>query len=63
MSALKDLVGKKVVTPAGRREAVTYLQATYEMSERRACAVIGADRSSTRYRVEQAGRRCASRSG
>ena len=29
---------------------MTYLQATYEMSERRACAVIGADRSSTRYR-------------
>lgn len=39
-----------MVTPAGRREAVTYLQATYAMSERRACAVIGADRSSARYR-------------
>ena len=48
-AALKDLVGK-AVTPAGRREAVTYLQATYAMSERHAFAVIGADRSSARYR-------------
>ncbi len=47
-AALKDL-RKKVVTPAGRREAATYLQAAYEMSERRACAVIGVDRSSARY--------------
>lgn len=39
-----------MVTPAGRREAVTYLQATYAMSERHACAVIGTDRSSARYR-------------
>ena len=46
-AALKDLVGK-VVTPAGRCEAVTYLQATYTMSERHACAVIGADRSGAR---------------
>ena len=38
------------MTPAGRREAVTYLQATYAMSERHACAVIGTDRSSARYR-------------
>ena len=37
--------GKKVVTPAARREAAAYLQSTYEMSERRACRVIGADRS------------------
>jgi len=38
-----------VVTPAARREAVTILVKTYEMSERRACQVIGADRSSVRY--------------
>lgn len=38
------------MTPAARRKAVTYLQATYAMSERRACAVLGADRSSARYR-------------
>jgi putative transposase len=39
-----------VVTPAGRREAVAHLEEQYEMSERRACSVLGADRSSVRYR-------------
>jgi len=39
-----------VVTPAARREAVAYLEQGYEMSERRACPLIGADRSSVRYR-------------
>jgi putative transposase len=39
-----------VVTPAAHREAAAYLQSTYEMSERRAIRVIGADRSSMRYR-------------
>ncbi len=39
-----------MVAPAARREAVTHLQATLGMSERRACAVIGADRKSVRYR-------------
>jgi len=34
-AALKDLLGKKVVTPAARREATTYLRRTFEMSERR----------------------------
>src|SRR5215208_4944660 len=33
--------GKKVVTPAARREATTYLRQAFEMSERRACRVIG----------------------
>src|SRR5580658_11057136 len=41
--------GKKVVTPAARREATTYLRQTFEMSERRACRVIGTDRTSMRY--------------
>ena len=39
-----------MVTPAARREAAAYLRATYEMSERRAIRVIGADRSNVRYR-------------
>jgi putative transposase len=39
-----------VVTPAARREAVAHLQQGYEMSERRACSLLGADRSSVRYR-------------
>ncbi|WP_371130868.1 IS3 family transposase [Phenylobacterium sp.] len=49
--ALKDLPGKKVVTPAAHREAAAYLQSTYEMSERRACRVIGSDRASVRYQA------------
>ncbi len=39
-----------MVTPAARREAATHLQASLGMSERRACRVIGADRTSIRYR-------------
>lgn len=39
-----------MVTPAARREAVAYLQETYEVSERRACRATGMDRSSVRYR-------------
>lgn len=36
--------------PAARCEAVAILAETHEMSERRACFVIGADRTSDRYR-------------
>ena len=39
-----------MVTPAVRREAVAHLQVAYEVSERRACAALGADRTSVRYR-------------
>lgn len=39
-----------MVTPAARREAVAHLEQGYKMSERRACSVIGADRTSIRYR-------------
>lgn len=35
-----------MVTPAQRREAVAHLETTHGMSERRACRVIGVDRSS-----------------
>ena len=38
------------MTPAARREAVAILVERHEMSERRACAVVGADRTSIRYR-------------
>ncbi len=48
-AALKDLLGK-AVRPAARREAVAYLRQAFEMSERRACRVIGGDRTSVRYR-------------
>ena len=39
-----------MVTPAGRREAVAHLRQLPGMSERRACRVIEADRTSVRYR-------------
>lgn len=40
-----------MVTPAARREAAAYLRQAYEMSERRACRVLGADRTSVRYQA------------
>nr|WP_156444653.1 IS3 family transposase [Sphingomonas sp. CCH20-B6] len=49
-AGLKDLLSKKLVAPAAKRQAVAHLQATLGMSERRACAVVGADRTSMRYR-------------
>ena len=39
-----------MVTPAARREAAAHLSQHYEVSQRRACQVIGADRSAVRYR-------------
>ena len=38
-----------MVTAAAHREAAAYLQSAYRMSERRACRVLGVDRSSVRY--------------
>jgi len=37
------------VAPAAHRKAAAYLRSAYEMSERRACRVLGTDRSSVRY--------------
>ena len=54
--AMLDNVGaegsarKKMVTPAARREAVAHLRSGFEMSERRACSIVGADRRTVRYR-------------
>jgi putative transposase len=39
-----------LVTPAARREAVAQLRVAFEVSERRACSTLGADRTSVRYR-------------
>ena len=39
-----------MVTPVARREAVAHLRGVHEMSERRACRVIGCDRMTVRYR-------------
>lgn len=38
------------MTPAAKRAAVAHLASSYEMTERRACRLIGADRSMIRYR-------------
>ena len=38
-----------MVTPAARRGATPHLRRAFEMSERRACRVIGTDRTSIRY--------------
>ena len=39
-----------MVTPAVKREAVAHLKTAHEMSERRACLVIGCERMTVRYR-------------
>ena len=45
-----------MVTPAARREAVAHLRLAYQVSERRACSALGADRTSVRYRSTRPGR-------
>jgi putative transposase len=40
-----------MVTPAAHREAAVYLQSAHGMSERRACRVMGSDRTSMRYQA------------
>ena len=39
-----------MVTPAEKREAVAHLRTSFAVSERRACAALGVDRTSVRYR-------------
>jgi putative transposase len=38
-----------MLTPAAKREAVAHLRGSLEVSERRACSMIAADRSAVRY--------------
>lgn len=42
-----------MVTPAARREAAAHLCLSYQVSQRRACKVISADRTSIRYRSQR----------
>ena len=44
-----------MVTPAARREAVTHLVGAHEVSQRRACQVLGTARSAVRYRPVRPG--------
>jgi transposase InsO family protein len=39
-----------MVGPAAKREAVTHLRSAMDLSERRACLIVGADRKMIRYR-------------
>jgi putative transposase len=43
-----------VVTPQSKREAVAYVERTHDVSERRACRVLGVMRSLARYRFTRA---------
>ena len=43
-----------MVGPAARREAVAHLRGVHQMSERRACSLIAADRKMIRYRSRRA---------
>ena len=51
VSEAKRLKGWKTRTPAAKRQAVAHLVASHEMSERRACRVIGCRRMTMRYEV------------
>ncbi len=43
-----------MVTPAARRSAVVAAREAHGLSERRACVILGADRSMARYRSRRA---------
>ena len=45
--------GKKMVTPAAKREAVAHLRSAFDMSERRACRTIGCVRMTVGYRCHR----------
>ncbi|TRL33455.1 IS3 family transposase [Rhizobium straminoryzae] len=50
VAALRELLFKKMVGPAAKRDAVAHLRALMGLSERRACQIISADRKMIRYR-------------
>nr|WP_152338434.1 IS3 family transposase [Pseudorhizobium flavum] len=52
-AALKDPLGKEVVTPAARRKAVAHLMDHHQMSERRACKASGFCRMTIRYETRR----------
>jgi hypothetical protein len=49
ISMLKDLTRGNVLTPERRRGAVAHLCRKFNVSERRACRVVGQHRSTNRY--------------
>ncbi|HEV2715837.1 MAG TPA: IS3 family transposase [Terriglobales bacterium] len=59
--ALKDVLFKKLVAPAGLRAAVNYVEVEYEIGERHACRLMELGRSTHRYRARKAERDAALR--
>jgi putative transposase len=53
---LQDVLAKKSLRPARRREIVRYVQSTRGVSERRGCAVLNTHRRMVRYRSVKADR-------
>ncbi|WP_442967026.1 IS3 family transposase, partial [Rhizobium sp. C4] len=49
VAALRELLFKKMVGPAAKRDAVAHLKAMMGLSERRACQIVSADRKMIRY--------------
>ncbi|HEY9211498.1 MAG TPA: IS3 family transposase, partial [Ancylobacter sp.] len=49
VAALRELLGKKMVGPVAKREAVAHLRVVMGLSERRACRIVAADRKMVRY--------------
>jgi putative transposase len=49
-AALKELLAKTMLGPAAKREAVAHLRNVLQMSERRACLLVAADRNMVGYR-------------
>ena len=43
------------MTPVAKRQAAAHARAAFELSERRACTILGFDRTSVRYRVSREG--------
>ncbi|SMX56393.1 Putative transposase (fragment) [Bradyrhizobium sp. ORS 285] len=48
-AALRELFSKRMVGPAAKRAAAAHLQAKLGLSERRACSIVGADRTMVLY--------------
>ncbi|HEU4754801.1 MAG TPA: IS3 family transposase [Armatimonadota bacterium] len=53
VSVLKDLLKKLLLTAEARRSAVRDAMSTAGLSERRACALVGIERASFRYRARR----------
>ena len=51
-SALRELL-EKMVGPVAKREAVAHLRSVMDLSERRACQIVNADRKTVRYQFRK----------